>query len=604
MISATGSGITNCDILNNDCYTFNPIYTKSFIMKQLVLLGLLLSFLTGNSQENKFNHSSEVKKVTVFLTGAELSHEAKVKLKKGKNTVTFTGLSPRLDERSINLDPGSSDVNVLYINSHTNHLDERKDNERIRTLKDSLEFYRDKLALMKLEQEALNTEKSLLFKNQSIGGQPGVSIADVEKSADFYRKRTNEINLLIFKNDKLKSKLEKERNRYSRQLNELDAEVNPPTSDITVTLVANKDLEAPMNFKYIIPTAGWTPKYDIRTEGSGSPVKLVYRAILFNNSGLDWKDIRITLSTASPEIGISIPQLSKWYLGNEQAAESEQLAQYLQVTPGIVAPDKFQDQFGVSNGNGDSNGYDGKLKVQSEIYDRISAGNVSMKKQNQVMFKKIEVDMLSTEYTIEQPYTIYSDSKPYTVDVLEKTANATYEYKAVPALEKDVFLQARLALKDLPELVSGDASVYFGGSYIGKTFIKTIDLEDSLEVSLGRDKKIQMLRKESKQDYQRTIVGNYEKEVLKYETSIRNTRDVPVFVIIEDQVPVASSSDQEVSVNDVSGGLLDKPSGKVTWKYTLAPGETKVIKLGYTTKYPKYQKPKKKKYRTMASPSF
>ncbi len=570
-------------------------------MKYVSLVFIIAQSFCVLAQENKINTLSEVKKVTVFLTGAELNHEAKVKLKKGKNIVTFTGLSPRLDERSINLDPGTGDVNVLYINSHTNHLDERKDNERIGLLKDSLEFYRDKLSLLKLEQEALSGEKNLLFSDQSIGGQPGVSMADVEKSADFYRKRTNEINLLIFKNDKLKSKLEKEKNRYSKQLRELDAEVNPPTSDITVTLVASKDLEAPMNFKYIIPTAGWTPKYDIRTEGTGSQVKLVYRAILFNNSGLDWKDIKITLSTASPEIGITIPQLGKWYLGNEQAAESDQMAQYLQVMPGVVASDKFQSQFGD---NGDSNSYDGKLKMQSEIYDRISAGNVSMKKQNQVMFKKIEVDMLSTEYTIDQPYTIFSDSKPYTVDVLEKTVNATYEYKAVPALEKDVFLQTKLALKDLPELVSGDASVYFGGSYIGKTFIKTIDLEDSMTVSLGRDKKIQMIRKESKQDYQRTIVGNYEKEVLKYETTIKNTRDIPVFIIIEDQVPVASGSEQEVSVNDISGGLLDKPSGKVTWKYTLAPGETRVIKLGYTTKYPRSQKPKKKKYRTVSSPSF
>jgi uncharacterized protein (TIGR02231 family) len=573
-------------------------------MKHVIVALLACSFFYTKAQENKFDATSDVKKVTVFLTGAELSHEAKIKLKKGKNIVTLVGLSPRLDERSINLDPGTSDVNVLYINSHTNHLAERKDNEKISTLKDSLEFYRDKIALLKLEQEALSTEKSLLFKNQSIGGQPGVSVADIEKSADFYRKRSNEINLLIFKNDKLKSKLEKERWRYSKQLSELDATVNPPTSDITVTLVANKDLEANMGFKYIIPTAGWTPKYDIRTEGTGAQVKLVYRAILFNNSGLDWKDIKITLSTASPEIGITIPQLGKWFLGNEQAAETDQMAQYLQVTPGVVATEKLQERSGGAldydlDGNTVS-----KLSVNNEMYDRMSAGNVSMKQKNQVMFKKIEVDMLSTEYTIDQPYTIYSDSKPYTVDVLEKTVNATYEYKAVPALEKDVFLQTKIALKDLPELVSGDASVYFGGSYIGKTFIKTIDLEDSLEVSLGRDKKIQMIRKESKQDYQRSIVGNYEKEVLKYETTIKNTRDVPVTIIIEDQVPVASSSDQEVSVNDISGGLLDKASGKVTWKYMLAPGETNVIKLGYTTKYPKYQKPKKKKYRTVSSPSF
>jgi uncharacterized protein (TIGR02231 family) len=559
-------------------------------MKKTILGFLLLFIVQLNAQENKLNASSEVKKVTVFLTGAELNHEAKIKLKKGKNIVTFIGLSPRLDERSINLDPGTTDVNVLYINTHTNYLDEKKDNQSIQTLKDSVDFYKDKLTLLKFEQDALETERSLLFKDQSIGGQAGVSIADVEKSADFFRRRTSDINLLIFKNGKVKTKLEKEKNKFRKQLAELDAEVNPPTSDIMVTMVANKDMEATMQFKYVIPTAGWTPKYDIRTEGTGNQVKLVYRAILFNNSGLDWKDIKIILSTASPDIGITIPQLSKWYLGNEQVAETNNLEQYLQVVPGVVSTK--------------TDGVTPKLHVQGEVYDRIFADNEADKKQNQIQFKKIEVDMLSTEYTIDQPYTVYSDSKPYTVDVLEKTVNASYEYKAVPALEKDVFLQTKLALKDLPDLVSGDASVYFGGSYIGKTYIKTIDLEDSLTVSLGRDKKIQMVRKESKQDYQRSIVGNYEKEVVKFETTIKNTRDIPVFIIIEDQVPVAGNSDQEVNVNDISGAILDKASGKLIWKYNLNAGETKVIKLGYTTKYPKSVRPKKKKYRTISSPSF
>lgn len=558
-------------------------------MQKSILAFLLICVIKINAQENKFNATSEVKKVTVFLTGAELNHEVKIKLKKGKNIVTFTGLSPRLDERSINLTPGSSEVNVLYINTHTNYLDEKKDNEKIQNLKDSVMLYKDKLALLKFEQDALETEKSLLFKNQSIGGQAGVSIADVEKSADFYRKRSTEINLLIFKNNKVKVKYDKQRAQYQKQLIELDAEVNPPTSDITATFVANKEVETTMTFKYLIPTAGWTPKYDIRTEGTGKEVTLVYRAILFNNSGLDWKDIKIILSTANPDIGINIPKLSKWYLGNEQVAEENNLAQYIQVLPGVVnSESKLQE-----------------VQILSDEEQEISKKMADKKaKQNQIQFKKIEVDMLSTEYTIEQPYTVYSDSKPYTVDVLEKTVNAYYEYKAVPALDKDVFLQTKLALKDLPDLVSGDASVYFGGSYIGKTFIKTIDLEDSLTISLGRDKKIQMIRKESKQDYQRSIVGNYEKEVLKYETTIKNTREIPVSIIVEDQIPVASNSDQEINVNEISGATFDKASGKLTWKIVLNPNESKVIKMGYSSKYPKSVRPKKKKFRTISSPSF
>ena len=127
-------------------------------MKKSVLSFLLICAIKLNAQENKFNASSEVKKVTVFLTGAELNHEVKIKLKKGKNIVTFTGLSPRLDERSINLTPGSSEINVLYINSHTNYLDVKKDNEKIQNLKDSVEVYKDKLVELGVPAENMILE--------------------------------------------------------------------------------------------------------------------------------------------------------------------------------------------------------------------------------------------------------------------------------------------------------------------------------------------------------------------------------------------------------------------------------------------------------------
>ena len=113
-----------------------------------------------------------------------------------------------------------------------------------------------------------------------------------------------------------------------------------------------------------------------------------------------------------------------------------------------------------------------------------------------------------------------------------------------------------------------------------------------------------MVRKESKQDYQRSIVGNYEKEVLKYETTIKNTREISVSIIVEDQIPVASNSDQEINVNEISGASYDKASGKLTWKIILNPNASKIIKLGYSSKYPKSVRPKKKKFRTISSPSF
>ena len=91
---------------------------------------------------------------------------------------------------------------------------------------------------------------------------------------------------------------------------------------------------------------------------------------------------------------------------------------------------------------------------------------------------------------------------------------------------------------------------------------------------------------------------------MKYETTFKNTRDIAISIIVEDQIPVASNSDEEINVNETSGATFDKPSGKLTWKIILNPSESKVIKMGYTSKYPKTVRPKKKKFRTISSPSF
>ncbi len=554
-----------------------------FIVLLILVVGLQSNCIIG--QENSFNANSIVDKVTVFLTGAELNHVSKIKLKKGKNNVTFNGLSAKLDEGSINLTPENNDVTVLYLKTKLNYLDTKKENDVIKKLQDSLEFYNDKSELIKLEIETLETEKGLLFKNQSIGGQVGATVLETEKAADFYRKRCAEINAMILKSKKNKNYLDASKLKFRKQLNELNNEINPPTSDIVVTLLANRDLESTINFKYNVPTAGWTPKYDLRTEGTGKPVKLVYRGVLFNNSGLDWKDIKITLSTANPQVGIDAPTLSNWYLGQEQM-------------PAVSAniEDLVNNQNGVVSNS--------ELNEVEIVYDSDkNFGNKKRKQIPKVQFQKIEVDMLSTEFTIDQPYSIFSDSKPYTVDVLEKNVPALYEYKAVPSLEKEAFLQAKMSLADLPDLVTGEASVYFGGSFIGKTIIKTLDLEDSLNVSLGRDKKIQITRKELKKEFNRVIVGNNEKQVLKYEITFKNTRDATIFLVVEDQIPLATNSDEDITLNESSNAEYDKATGKLVWKFLLAPNETKLIKMGYTSKYPKYKK-MRRKYRTVSSPSF
>ena len=112
---------------------------------------------------------SEVTSVTVYMSGAEIHHNAKVKLSKGKNTITFTSLSPKLDSKSISVDVLPKDVTILSVNSKINYLVKKVDNPNIKILRDSSESVNDQLTMVANERETLQKEKDLLFKNEAIG---------------------------------------------------------------------------------------------------------------------------------------------------------------------------------------------------------------------------------------------------------------------------------------------------------------------------------------------------------------------------------------------------------------------------------------------------
>lgn len=518
---------------------------------------------------------SEVTSVTVYMSGAEIHHNAKVKLSKGKNTITFTSLSPKLDSKSISVDVLPKDITILSVNSKTNYLVKKVDNPNIKMLRDSSESITDQLTMIANERETLQKEKDLLFKNEAIGGtQKGILVEEIEAAADFFRDRNNEINKLVFQLQKKEKKLTAELGNINKQLSELNAVFNPPSSEITVVVISNKEEQAVFEFKYIVDGAGWAPKYDIRTEGIDKPITLVYRAVLFNNCGLDWKDVKLKLSTADPKQGAEKPTLDSWTLSNENNIRNS----------------NYEEDIAVNG-------------LRNNPYQKGKPFNAT--DTSKVKFQKIEVSELSAEFDIPTPYTIISDSKPYTVDVTSYEIPAKYEHFAIPKMDDDAFLVAKITGWNERNLISGQANIYFNGTYLGQSFVNTNDIEDTLMVSLGRDKKVAVNRVKRVNSYERHIVGNSVKETFLYETTIKNNRESVVNIEVQDQIPVSQDNSIDVTVVEITAGNLDKLSGKLNWKLKLAPGETQKIILSYSVKYPKnYKQPAKKKYRTISAPSF
>ena len=205
-------------------------------------------------------------------------------------------------------------------------------------------------------------------------------------------------------------------------------------------------------------------------------------------------------------------------------------------------------------------------------------------------YAKATVPELNAEFEIDRKYTIPSDDKPYLVDVDKHELPATFKHFAVTKLDKDVFLLARVTGWEDLNLVDGPANIYYSGTYLGQSFINTRNVQDTLDLPLGRDGKVLVTRTKLK-DYSKTqFIGNKRKETLTYELVAKNNRKSTIDIDILDQIPISQTDDIEVKVLEISDAKYNEETGKLIWHYKLQPGESKKIRLSFSIKYPKNKK--------------
>lgn len=518
--------------------------------------------------------SVPVQSAIIYLYGAEVSHSKQVTLSPGRNKIVFTGLSPKLGAKSIQVS-ASGNVSILAISDAVNYMANQKESSRIKQLKDSVTILSEDITQMNNDKDAYNTEKNMLLKNESIGGQDkGVAITELKLAADFYRSRVKEINSEISKLDSKRIKLQESLTKVNQQLNVLNARNNQPTSEVSVLISSSIKTTSVIDLKYLVTDAGWAPSYDLHAEDISMPIMLKYRAKVFNNTGIDWNDIRIKLSTADPSKSASKPELQPWDLGyiSTVTKKSKSYAYGSNAPAAAYQSGEGYIQNSISNNN------------------NIATGKEQQAGKPRIEFVEIEIAELSAEFEIKTNYTFPADSKPYIVDVTEYKLPATYQHFSAPKLDRDAFLLARITGWEDLDLVEGEANVYYGGSYVGQSYISTRSADDTLDLSLGRDNKVLVTRSKIKEFNTKKLIGNTTKETFAYEMLVKNNRKAAIQIEVEDQLPISSQSDITVDAIETTKAEYDAKTGKLVWKYNLQPGEVKKIELSYSVKYPKNAK--------------
>ncbi len=197
---------------------------------------------------------------------------------------------------------------------------------------------------------------------------------------------------------------------------------------------------------------------------------------------------------------------------------------------------------------------------------------------------------ISVEFKIKQAYTIKKDGKAYSVKLEEYSLPADYEYYCAPKLDVSAFLTANVSGWESYNLLSGQANLFYEGTYLGTTYLDATAVEDTLSISLGRDQNIVIEREKNKEFNKKKMLAIKRTDYRGWNINVRNKKKVPIKIIIDDQFPVSTETQIEVNKIAYEKAKLDEESGIITWELEIPGGQKEEVEFKYSVKYPKHKK--------------
>ena len=280
----------------------------------MVMLALV-SFFHAKAQEADLTVKSKIEHVTVFLEGAQVTRQANVSLKPGASVLTLAGVAPGINEQSIQVE-APQNVKILSVSFKVNYLEEIKAPEKILALEEERRKLWAGLALEKSLEEVYREEEVILKTNKSIGGTTkGVPIEELKIAMDYFRLRLMDIKQQLLQADRNIRKYNEGIGKIDAQLKELSVVKAQPTGEIRIKVSVKNSTQIPITIKYLVNDARWFPSYDIRAKNIQSPIAIAYKANVSQQSGENWDNVKLTISSGNPTQLGAKPIIKPWILG-------------------------------------------------------------------------------------------------------------------------------------------------------------------------------------------------------------------------------------------------------------------------------------------------
>lgn len=596
-------------------------------MKKYIVTSLLLIiFFNTHATDEKNEVQAKLTAVTVYRSGAEMKHTVSALLKAGNNQLIIDNISNAVDSNSIQVTAPSS-VTILGFEFSKNYLANTIKTQRRQQLDDSLQHVQNNIDNLQLSITNAKELLDVLKMNRDIkGDQNGLSVAELEKLMNYYQVKLTELQNAIAGLTEKKNNAIVLADKIKQQIDEEDKKNMSTAGRLTLEINAAMPLKADFVITYIAPNAYWQPFYDMRADNIQLPLKIFYKAKIVQTTGIDWKQVKLSLSTAAPSQKRNAPELESRFLGYVNPYQEKYPGALMGRTAGVqirgtasldevvvvgYGSTRKEDITGsevvrkpvyIVNGNVvseeafqqiDPNSIKSidKLKpaAAKSIYGNIAEAGATVVQLKDGLQDYIAVTdkTLNVNFDIDIPFDVPTNGKEQTATLQVIDAGTTYEHVSVPGIDNDVYLIAKLQNWERLNLLPGEANVIMEGTYVGKTYINPAKTSDSFDITLGNDKRVVINRKKLEDFSSVKFLGSNKLQKFTYEIVVKNNKKETVNLLVKDQYPLSTNKDIVVELNETSGAVVDKDNGMLSWQLKLGPNESKTLRFSYAVKYPK-----------------
>ncbi len=591
--------------------------------KFLLSLGLLCVFSYGFSGNSPV--SAKLEEAVVFFEGAELRHKATVSLTPGENELTVTDLSPLLDENTLKIKIPGSAVVTSYEYSVDHILSAGPESGKLKTMRDSLDIYKNQIQELSIRRNV--NDNMLEFLGKGIeknvsGSENGLGIDELVKTMDYYKEKSTEL-------EKLSRSIAQEGAEVNWNIKRLEESIRiesvknaRTTGTLRITVASPGPANGTCEISYYTPAAGWVAYYDVNILSTDQPVRIATRSMVRQTTGLNWDDIRLTLSTTRPGNGKAAPLFRTWFLSPIPEAtnieESYAMQNRYSYEPVLhdeirIAGSAERQEVGSSgtahplyivNGTPRSRAEFEALdpttfKTVESLYGEAAMARYGEAGENGVVLVTLKSSMddyvtssdnlFQTEYKIDLPYSVPGNGKVQNIDLGTTEARAEFKFYCAPKLDRETYLLGEIADWESIFPFSGTANLSYDGMHLGNIFIDASTTHDKLGLTLGTENRV-AVKRETVRDYTTTrTLGNDVQQVFTYKITVKNNFGYPVRMVVKDQYPVSTQKNIEVTLRGETTPWTANVEelGVLTWEEEFAAGESKEYTISFSVKYPK-----------------